>query len=218
VRHTGAEPVSGCGTFAPMSGRRFHTRAVSGALAAVAAAGLLAACGDSTNQASGEPSGTYTVAVKSAFPKRQAYAKNQVFQIAVANRSGKDIPNVTATVDGFFNVSTQQGEQDPRDAVWIVNQGPVGGVTALTNTWALGRVPAGGTRTFTWRVTPMQSGRHVLHYRVNASLYGTSKAILADGGPPEGTVGVRVSPRPSKTQVDPKTGEVVVVGTYKNSD
>jgi hypothetical protein len=186
-------------------------------MAAVAAAGFLAACGGGSEQNAGEPSGDFKVALKATFPHKQKYAINSVMDLTVTNRSGKTLQNVTATVDGFYQRSTQEGMQDPQEAVWIVNQGPVGGVTALTNTWALGSLADGASRTFTWHVTPMVSGRHMLHYRVSGSLYGESKAVLANGEPAEGHIRVAVSPRPSKTEVDPATGDVVVVGSTPNA-
>lgn len=191
-------------------------RAVIGTVCAVGAATLLVACGGAKQDA-GEPAATFKVSMHAAFPKRQAYAENQVFSLRVRNDSNADIPNVTATVDGFADRSTQADMADPQQAVWIVNQGPVGGVTAMTNTWALGRVPAGKEQVFLWRVTPMQSGVHKIHYRVDASLYGTSKAVLASGAAPVGDMTVRISPDASKTAVDPKTGKVVVVGTIPQS-
>lgn len=190
--------------------------AVSAALGALAVGGL-AACGGGDQQDAGEPSGTFTVAVAAAFPKRQEYATRERMAISVVNRSDKDIPNVTATVDGFYNRSTQPQESDPLQPVWIVNRGPVNGYTALTNTWALGPLPAGKAKTFTWQVTPMQSGSHLVHYRVNASLYGTSKAVLASGAPPEDTMRIRVDGRASTTEVDGKTGAVVVTGSVPDS-
>jgi len=190
---------------------------VSGVLCAVAAAGFLTACGGGSEQNAGAPTGTYTVAVRSSFPHLQRYAESTVMQLDVTNESDKTIPNVTATVDGFYQRSTQEGMQDPRTAVWIVNTGPVGGVTALTNTWALGSLPAHKTTSFLWHVTPMVSGKHTLHYRVDASLYGDAKAVLAGGEAPAGRIPVAVSPRPSKTEVDPATGQVVVTGSYPNA-
>ncbi len=180
-------------------------------------AGSLGACGSSTNQASGEPAAVYKVSVLAAFPRVQQLATNAHLVISVVNRSVKTIPNVTATVDGFYDRSTQPGEADPRQPVWILNRGPVGGVTALTNTWALGSIRPGARRTFIWNVTPIRGGLHPLSYRVNASLYGKSKAVLASGGLPEGTVNVLVSGKASRTVVDPKTGQVVVTGVIPKS-
>lgn len=212
-------PVPGnpCGTFAPVERSAPIVRAVLAGAVLLLAAGPLAGCGSSDNQASGEPTGDFTVAVTSSFPRVQAYAKNARLVISVVNRSGKTIPNVTATVDGLYDASTQQGMADPRQPVWIVNVGPRNGVTALTNTWALGAMPPGARRTFTWNVTPMQSGLHRLHYRVNASLYGNSRAVLASGAAPERTYNVLISSRASATKVDPATGKVVVTGVVPKS-
>jgi len=206
-----------CGTFAAVRRTKVHAFAARAAFstALVASTVALVACGGSSeNQASDETSGTFKVDLAAQFPRRQKLAENQTFTLRVVNRSTEAIPNITATVNGFWRRSTQAGEQDPQDAVWIVNRGPVGGVTALTNTWALGAIPAGGEKTFIWHVTPMIPGPHLVRYRVDASLYGKSTAVLASGGEPEGRIRVAISPRASKTAVDPKTGDVIVTGSY----
>jgi len=178
----------------------------------------ISACGGGgERQDANETSGTFKVDMTATFPKKQSLAENQTFSLRVVNRSTETIPNLTATVDGFYDRSTQVGESDPQQAVWIVDHPPYGGVTALVNTYALGPLPKGQAKTFTWRVTPMEAGRHTVHYRVDASLYGKSTAELADGGEPKGKIKVDIDGDASLTAVDPKTGEVVVTGSVGDS-
>ena len=47
---------------------------------------------------------------------------------------------------------------DPERPVWIVDEGPPGGDSALPNTWALGPLGAGETKTFVWKVTAVEAG------------------------------------------------------------
>ena len=65
---------------------------------------------------------------------------------------------------------------DPTRPTWVVDDGPRGGTTTYVNTWALGRLPAGQTHHFVWRVTAVQPGEHRLRYRVNAGLSGKAQA------------------------------------------
>jgi hypothetical protein len=184
-------------------------RGFSIALAAcltVAAAG----CGKSERQDADEPSGTWTVdVVEAQFPKSQRLAKSTTMRIRVRNREDRAIPNVAMTVEGFSRRSEAAGLADPERPIWIVDDGPRGGVTAYTNTWALGRVPPGATKTFEWKVTPVRAGTYRISYRVAAGLDGKARARTRGGDPPEGTFTVRVSRRPSQARVDPDSGEVV---------
>ena len=171
----------------------------------------LAGCGGgSERQDADEPSGTWTVdVVQAKFPSEQQLAKAEEMVISVRNREQRDIPNVAVTVEGFGKRSEQPGLADPNRPVWVIDDGPRGGTTAYTNTWALGKVKAGQTRSFKWRVTPVQPGEHKLSYRVSAGLDGKAKARLASGGRPEGDFEVSVSREPSQSRVDPDTGEVI---------
>jgi hypothetical protein len=173
----------------------------------------ISACGGGGEQQNAnETSGTFKVDMSATFPKKQSLAEDQVFSLKVVNRSSETIPNVSATVDGFYDRSTQVGEADPQQAVWIVNRPPYGGVTALVNTYALGPLPKGAEKTFTWHVTPVEAGKHTVRYSVSGSLYGKSKAVLADGGEPRGKIKVDIDGDAQLTAVDPKTGDVVVTG------
>ncbi|MCW2996584.1 MAG: hypothetical protein JWN65_133, partial [Solirubrobacterales bacterium] len=93
--------------------------------------------------------------------------------------------------------------------VWIVDDGPLGGGTAYTNTWALGALKAGETKRFVWKVTPVQAGSHEVRFRVAAGLNGKAKAQAQGGKVPEGSFDVTISPKPAQATVDPETGAVI---------
>ena len=132
---------------------------------------VVAGCGGGERQDSNEPSGTFPMNVVNAnFPKSQSLAKQVPMTISVKNTGTKAIPNLAVTVDSFSTRSQQQGLADPQRPVWIVDEGPTGGTTAYTNTWALGSLAPGKTRTFTWKVTAIQPGNHTVKYRVAAGL------------------------------------------------
>jgi hypothetical protein len=165
--------------------------------------------GESARQDADEPSGTWTVEVVDAsFPERQHLAKQQTMRIAVHNASNRAIPNAAVTVDSFTRRSEQTGLADGTRPVWIVDDAPTGGATAYVNTWAVGRIEAGDTKTLEWRVTPVVAGTHKITYRVAAGLDGKAKARDRDGGRVEGTFRVSVSRRPAQARVNAETGAV----------
>jgi hypothetical protein len=170
----------------------------------------VAGCGGGERQDANEPSGSFRVAVvRASFPTKQRLAEPERFVIAVRNTGTKAVPNVAVTVTSFASRSEQAGLADPDRAVWIVDDGPRGGDTAYTNTWALGRLAPGQTRRFVWRVTAVQPGTHTVKWQVAAGLNGKAKATLADNSAPAGSFTVDISDRPSQARVDPETGKVV---------
>ena len=172
---------------------------------------LAAGCGgDSARQDADEPRGTWNVEVVEAeFPSSQRLARQETMRIRVRNADDRAVPNVAVTVEGFSRRSEQPGLADPTRPVWILDNGPRGGTTAYTNTWALGTIPPGGTKTFEWRATPVRAGTHRLTYRVAAGLDGKAKAQVAGGRAPEGSFSVSVERKPPRSRVDPDTGDVV---------
>ena len=94
---------------------------------------------------------------------------------------------------------------DPERPVWVVDEGPQGGDSAATNTWSLGRLEAGETKTFRWKVTAVQPGAYTIKYRVSPGLNG--KAKLA-GGRADGSFKVSIDDKPVPARVNDK-GEVV---------
>ncbi|HEX2087627.1 MAG TPA: hypothetical protein VHF89_18225 [Solirubrobacteraceae bacterium] len=166
--------------------------------------------GDSKRQDEDEPSGRFTVDVVSAeFPAQQRLAEKVSLRLRVRNADSKAVPNVAVTVSGFQRRSEQPGLADPSRPVWIIDEAPRGGVTAYTDTWALGRLDAGEEREFRWDVTPVKSGRYEVRYRVAAGLDGKAVAQTADGQSPRGSFDVSISREPDQARVDPDTGEVV---------
>ncbi|HEX8082978.1 MAG TPA: hypothetical protein VF529_01730 [Solirubrobacteraceae bacterium] len=175
------------------------------------AALAIAGCGGGgERQDEDEPSGNFSVDVVSAqFPEQQRLAEQVALRLRVRNADSKTIPNLAVTVEGFSRRSEQPGLADPSRPVWIIDEAPRGGVTAYTNTWALGKVKAGETKEFVWQVTPVKAGRYEVKYRVAAGLDGKAKAVLAGGDRPAGSFDVQVSREPDQSRVDPDTGDVV---------
>jgi hypothetical protein len=180
---------------------------------AVVAALAVSGCGGGQRQDADEPSGTFPVAiVRASFPAKQHLAKSERFVIAVRNTGSEAVPNLAVTVDSFASRSEQAGLADPSRAVWVIDDGPRGGDTAYTNTWALGRLEPGQTRRFVWRVTAVQPGTHTVKWQVAAGLNGKAKATLAGNRAPAGSFTVDVSDKPAQAKVDPDTGKVVREG------
>jgi hypothetical protein len=192
-----------------------------------AAFGSLAAvgCGEARQDAK-EPSASFDMAVvHAAFPAKQSIARPTRLLLAVRNSGNATVPNVAVTVDSFNYSSNYLELADSKRPVWVIEQGPGApakppvqsqeysqpgsGQTAYVNTWALGPLAAGQTRTFSWRVIPVKAGAFDIHYLVSAGLSGKARARLAAGGPVQGRFAVDVAGAPPVTHVDPGTGTVV---------
>jgi hypothetical protein len=185
-------------------------------IAAMAVALGLAACGGKEQDAD-SPGGTFRVEIASAsFPAKQRLAQTATMKVTVRNADTKAVPSVAVTV------ATQPGKSggaaqpfgsdiaDPAVAdaarpIWVVDQPPKGGDTAVTNTWTLGRLPAGQSRTFTWKVTPVKAGKYTIDYSVTPDLTGKAKAAA---GKTKGSFAVDVSDVPPSAKVG-DDGEVV---------
>ena len=190
-----------------MTGHRGHIALLTaGALA-------LTGCGGGKRQDADEAAGTYTVdVVRASFPTRQKIARPTQMRIAVKNTGTKAVPDVAVTVDSFTRRSQQPGQADPERPIWIVDEGPRGRSTADVGTWALNRLKPGQTKIFTWKVTAVDPGHHVVKWTVAAGLDGKAKARTASGEAPTGSFDVDVSPAPSSARVDPETGAVIREG------
>lgn len=191
---------------APLS--RITMRAFA-AVAGLFGAFALGACGGGERQDAGEPSGTFPVSVEASFPSSQRLAEPSRLVIAVTNTGQQAVPDVAVTVDGFASRSEQPALAARNRPVWIVDDGPRGGGTAYANTWALGRLEAGSTRRFTWRVNAVRSGRHMLRWKVAAGLGGRAQARVEGDSTPSGQFSVAISDAAPDSHVDPATGDVV---------
>ena len=181
-------------------------------MAALAAAVLFAGCGGEPRQDENEPSGSFRLEIADAkFPASQSIAESSTMQVDVRNAGRRAAPHVAVTVAPD---PSKQGEgtvafgqrvddsrlSDPERPVWIVDEGPEGGDSAATNTWALGRLAANQTKTFRWKVTAVQPGSYTIKYRVSPGLDG--KARLAGGGRTDGSFRVRIEDKPVPARVD----------------
>jgi hypothetical protein len=195
-----------------------HARSQLAVLAALAAALGAAGCGASRQDAD-EPSGRFHVRVTGAsFPSRQSLSESARMRIEVRNADKKTLPNVAVTVrtkpkDGgaapeAFGVADTSDARlaDSSQPIWIVDSGPKGGASAYTDTWALGSMFPGETKTFDWRVLPVRPGDYTITYRVSPGLDG--KAKPANGERTRGSFRVTISGDPVPARVD-DNGNVV---------
>jgi hypothetical protein len=164
------------------------------------------ACGGGDKQDASDPGGTFKVDIpRASFPGKQHLAQQNTLLITVVNKDTRTIPRVAVTIDGFSQRHDDPSLSDPNRPIWIINEPPLDADSALTNTWALGPVAPGQSRTFTWKVTPVQSGTYSVRYRVAAGLYGKAKVVdTATGSVPTGSFIARVTrkPRPVKPVVE----------------
>jgi hypothetical protein len=196
-----------------------HARLSALALLTVTAVLGVAACGGQRQDAA-EPSGQFHVAIsKASFPAKQAIAQRTTLRIVVANHEPKRaIPDVAVTVETRAHshgaAPLAFGEADTSDSrladngkpVWILDTQPKGGESAYTNTWALGPVPAGETKTFEWHLVAVKPGDYDVTYRVSPGL--TGKAKVAQGERANGSLRVRISDQPVPAHVG-ANGQVI---------
>ncbi|GAC1323803.1 MAG: hypothetical protein NVSMB25_20600 [Thermoleophilaceae bacterium] len=195
-------------------------------LGMIALAGLtLSACGGQQQDVH-EPSGKFPVTVVSAsFPSQQQLAEKTVMHIVVRNAGSRQIPNISVTVKcgagtgGSFTTNTsQQDAADSQRPTFIVDNIPTAGPrhahpldptplersTALVDTYPVGPLAPGATRSFRWDVVGVKAGPFKICWRVNAGLYGKAIATAASGsGPINGTFTGAISREPSHSLVGP---------------
>jgi hypothetical protein len=165
--------------------------------------GAVSGCGGADRQDKGEPEGTWKVDVLSAsFPGEQHLADKPRLKITVKNVDDREVPNLAVTVDGFYIREQDRNFQDPARPIWVLERPPTNSTTAYTNTWAVGKVPAGQTRTLTWDLSAVRAGTYTLRFRVAAGLDGKAKATLPDGSTASGSFIARVSRNPRKPRID----------------
>ena len=164
-----------------------------GALSVVlaATAGLLVSgCGGGTRQDAQEPKGTFRVRiVRASFPALQAIARPTNLELQVRN-TGTPHRAERGGHDRLLLLRRQLPRtwRPTRRPIWVVEPGPGtipkrlvqsqvisppgGGQTAYVNTWALGPLAPGRTRTFLWQVAPVKGGLHTVHFTIAAGLAG----------------------------------------------
>ena len=183
----------------------------------IAALVAVSGCGGESQDAN-EPEGSYKLEVAGAsFPAKQGIAQQTTMRIRVRNPEQKTVPNVAVTVEtqggrtgdgltAFGQKASDSRLADPNRPIWILDREPVGGTSAYSNTWTLGPLEGGETKTFEWKLTAVEPGRYSLAYRVAPGLDG--KATLADGSKARGSFDVTVVDEPVPARVNSK-GEVV---------
>jgi hypothetical protein len=187
------------------------------AVAAIIVGGLaVAGCGGGERQDKSEPSGTFPLEITEAsFPEKQTLADKTTMKIAVRNTGDKTAPNVAVTVatqagntggaaQAFAQDIGDPNVSDPSRPIWIVDAPPKGGETAYTNTWALGPLKAGETKTFEWQVTAVKAGEFKIDYSASPGLTGKAKP----SGSTKGSFDVVVDDTPPNARIDDE-GNVV---------
>jgi hypothetical protein len=184
----------------------------------IAALVAVSGCGGGEPQDANETEGTYRLEVSDAtFPAKQSIAEATTMRIRVRNPEQRTVPNVAVTVqtkgakagDGvtaFGQKSDDARLADSSRPIWILDEEPKGGTSAYSNTWSLGPLKGGQTKTFEWKLTAVEPGSYSLAYRVAPGLDG--KARLAAGSKARGIFTVQVADKPVPARVNSK-GEVV---------
>jgi hypothetical protein len=183
-------------------------------VSAVALAG--AGCG-AERQDADAPSGEFDVVVTDAsFPAKQRIAQPSTLKLEVANRGDRAVPNLALTVetvprkDGQAPAAFEQDRDNPALAdsgrpVWILDEGPAGGESAYANTWAVGPLGKGQTRSVEWKLTAMEAGSYTVAWRLAPALEGDFELA---GGRTKGEFSVTVDDEPVPARVD-DDGDVV---------
>ena len=182
-------------------------------------------CGGGARQDANEPSGDFKVEVVNAsFPRVQHIAQTVVLRVRVRNADSRELPVAvtieTASPNAAVGASSfGQGSLDPALAdssrpIWVLENGPHGGDTAVTNTWFAGRLRPGQSRLMTWRLVAARAGTYTVNYRVSPGLTGKGRpASVANSG---GRFRVVIADEPVPARVGP--GGSVIRGGSDTSD
>lgn len=198
--------VPGC--YVPLLVRGVLATVVCGLLVASAAG-----CGGDERQDADEPAGTFEVQVVTAsFPEDQSISQDAPMRIVVRNAGKQAIPDLAISLSGLSDRNPAPGLADPEQPLWIVEKQPGAAATADGFTWAMGRLPPGGTSEFELSLNPAVPGTHQVKWTVAAGLNGKAMARSSSGARPAGTFTVRVSDTPPPARVDPDTGKVITGG------
>jgi hypothetical protein len=187
---------------------------------------LVSGCGGGTRADHGEASASFAVqVVKASFPHTQAVAKPAQLTLEVRNTGPHTVPNLAISVDSFNYRSNYPGLADALRPTWVIERGPGpvakpavesqevsqggGAQTSYVNTWSLGSLHAGQTRTFVWNVVAVKAGNYTVNYSVAAGLGGKAKAVTSSGAAVSGKLTADVASAPPDTHVNGATGQVV---------
>ncbi len=204
-----------------MTGRGAISLGLLGACAAL----LVSGCGGGSEQNHKEVKRSYAMRITTAtFPAKQSIARPTSMSVRVLNESEHTVPNVAISVDSFSYVEKYPELAADKRPIWVVEEGPGtpakspvqsqavspagGGQTNYVNTWALGPLAHGQSRTFTWKVVPVKAGSYTVHVAVSAGLAGNATATLASGGAVKKSLSATIAPSPPITHVNPNTGKV----------
>ena len=159
----------------------------------------LPACGSNDPVVVDGSDGTpYKVSATASFPTKQKVANQQTLKVTVRNEeASRTIPDVAVIVRGLQRKlpAGNNGNgmiADRRRPIWIVDEPPAGGPTEFSNTWALGPLPAGEERTFSWKLTPVLAGDHEILWSVAGDLVDDGP-VEPTGGDADGAIDVTVA-------------------------
>jgi hypothetical protein len=210
--------------------RHARLQAIAIGAAALAAAALLGACGESSSD-SNEPAGTFRVQVSEAsFPTKQKLGQTSLLRLGIRNTGKRTAPGlaVTFTIAGKrgvdsslpFAVSDPQSElAAPERPVWVLAQTyprlhgsskPGGTSTSNRKTFDFGPVKPGETVKAVWKLSAVRAGRYTLLYSVDAGLSGKSKAKTGNGVTPGGSFTIEITSRLPETEVG-DNGEILEI-------
>jgi hypothetical protein len=198
-------------------------------LATTAALAALAGCGGGDDrQDKNEPEGDYKVeVVEASFPGKQKLAKRSELVIVVRNADSKEIPNVAVTMKGLDYRKDDPELADQRRPQFVMNGrykefGNIedaqartpGGVENPTyvDTWSLGPLKPGESKSFEWDVTAVRAGPYELRYAVAAGLDGKARAVDDTGETPQGVFTGTVSDDAPQTKIAADGKTIVPAG------
>lgn len=184
---------------------------------AVAALAFAGCGGGGERQDANEPEGDFRVeVVRAEFPERQKLAKRSRLEIVLRNADDREIPNIAVTLNGLDRRKDNPELADQRRPVFVVNgrfeefgniedaqsQTPDGIENpSYVNTWSLGPLAPGESKSFEWDVTAVWAGPYELDYTVAAGLTGKARAVDENGEIPRGVFTGRISDDAPQTRI-----------------
>src|SRR5262245_43690472 len=176
-------------------------------------------CGGGPRQDADEPSGDFKVEVVNAsFPRVQHIAQTVLLRLRVRNADTRALPvavtietaapNRAVAASSFGQGSLDTALADSNRPVWVLDRGPRGGDTAVTNTWLAGPLKPGESRLMTWRLVAAKAGTYTVSYRISPGLTGKGRpASVARSG---GRFRVMIADEPVPARIGP--GGTVIRG------